>query len=91
MLQARARSRNIPGGRVSASPAIALGVRAEQCPPAFRRVFAAGHAAAFYLSQLAKGILSGEVAVGAGDREGALVTSEFIVLEIEVKQENAGH
>lgn len=43
-------------------------------------------AAAFYLSQLAKGVLGGELAVVAGEHQTALATSEFVVLEIEVKQ-----
>lgn len=43
-------------------------------------------AAAFYLAELAKGVLHGELAVVAGDRRTPLATSEFVVLEIEVKQ-----
>jgi amphi-Trp domain-containing protein len=43
-------------------------------------------AAAFYLSQLARGVLSGELAVVAGEHETSLVTTEFLLLEIEVKQ-----
>jgi amphi-Trp domain-containing protein len=43
-------------------------------------------AAAFYLAELAKGVLSGELAVAAGERQTPLATSEFVILEIEVKQ-----
>jgi amphi-Trp domain-containing protein len=43
-------------------------------------------AAAFYLSELAKGILSGELAVVHGQDQKLLATSEFVVLDIEVKQ-----
>jgi amphi-Trp domain-containing protein len=43
-------------------------------------------AAAFYLSQLAKGVLSGEIAIAVGDQQLQLATSEFVVLKIEAKQ-----
>lgn len=43
-------------------------------------------AAAFCLFQLAKGILSGELAVQAGEHSTALPTAEFLILEIQVKQ-----
>jgi amphi-Trp domain-containing protein len=43
-------------------------------------------AAAFYLSQLAKGVLSGEIAIAVGDQQVQLATSEFVVLKIEAKQ-----
>jgi amphi-Trp domain-containing protein len=43
-------------------------------------------AAAFYLSQLAKGVLAGEMGVQAGDRRVELAASEFLVLDIEVKE-----
>jgi amphi-Trp domain-containing protein len=43
-------------------------------------------AAAFYLSQLAKGVLSGEIAIAVGDQQLPLATSEFVVLKIEAKQ-----
>jgi amphi-Trp domain-containing protein len=43
-------------------------------------------AAAFYLSQLAKGVLSGELPIVAGEHETSLVTTEYLLLEIEVKQ-----
>ncbi|HEY7363743.1 MAG TPA: amphi-Trp domain-containing protein [Methylomirabilota bacterium] len=43
-------------------------------------------AAAFYLSQLAKGVLSGELAVVSGEQATSLVTTEYLLLDIEVKQ-----
>ena len=43
-------------------------------------------AAAFYLTQLARGVLAGEVKIGQDDRQLSLATAEFILLEIEVKQ-----
>jgi amphi-Trp domain-containing protein len=54
--------------------------------PAKYRGHARRDAAAFYLSQLARGVLAGELKVTQGDRETSLATSEFLVLEIEVKQ-----
>jgi amphi-Trp domain-containing protein len=43
-------------------------------------------AAAFYLSELAKGILAGELAVVHGQDTTTLATAEFVVLDIEVQQ-----
>jgi amphi-Trp domain-containing protein len=43
-------------------------------------------AAAFYLSQLARGVLMGEMVVGTGERPTPLATAEFVILEIDVKQ-----
>jgi amphi-Trp domain-containing protein len=43
-------------------------------------------AAAFYLSQLARGVLAGEIAIAVGDQQVQLATSEFVVLKIEAKQ-----
>ena len=43
-------------------------------------------AAAFYLTQLAKGILSGELSVQSGQEQIVVVTSEFMSLDIEVRQ-----
>ena len=48
-------------------------------------------AAAFYLSELAKGLLSGELAVLSGQQQTVLATSEFMLLDIEVKQRKRGH
>jgi amphi-Trp domain-containing protein len=54
--------------------------------PARFRGRARRDAAAFYLSQLAKGVLSGEIGVLASGREIILATSEFVLLDVEVKQ-----
>ena len=54
--------------------------------PAKFRGRARRDAAAFYLSQLAKGVLAGEVGVLAGDQRIDLAAAEFIVMDIEVKQ-----
>jgi amphi-Trp domain-containing protein len=43
-------------------------------------------AAAFYLSQLARGVLAGEVAIGSAEHQLILATSEFLFLKIEAKQ-----
>lgn len=43
-------------------------------------------AAAFYLAQLARGILGGEIVATAGEQQTVLATAEFVVLEIEVEQ-----
>jgi amphi-Trp domain-containing protein len=59
---------------------VSASIPAKFCGPARR------DAAAFYLSQLARGVLSGEVVVVAGDQQTALTTSEFLLLDIEVKQ-----
>jgi amphi-Trp domain-containing protein len=54
--------------------------------PAKFRGRARRDAAAFYLSQLAKGVLAGEVGVLAGDQRIDLAAAEFIVMDIVVKQ-----
>jgi amphi-Trp domain-containing protein len=43
-------------------------------------------AAAFYLTQLAKGILSGELSVQSGQEQLLVATSEFMSVDIEVRQ-----
>ena len=43
-------------------------------------------AAAFYLTQLAKGILSGELSVQSGQEQVLVATSEFLSVDIEVRQ-----
>ena len=43
-------------------------------------------AAAFYLTQLAKGVLAGELTIAVGDQQIRLATSEFVILKIEAKQ-----
>jgi hypothetical protein len=54
--------------------------------PANLRSRARRDAAAFYLSELARGILHGEVTFVAGERRTSVVTAEFLVLEIAFKQ-----
>lgn len=48
-------------------------------------------AAAFYLAELAKGLLAGEVGVVSGQAQFALATSEFLVLEVNVVQRKRGN
>jgi amphi-Trp domain-containing protein len=43
-------------------------------------------AAAFYLTQLAKGVLAGELTILVGEQRVQLATAEFVVLKIEAKQ-----
>src|SRR5262249_61428416 len=43
-------------------------------------------AAAFYLTQLAKGVLAGELAIAVGDQQIQLATSEFVILKIKANQ-----
>jgi len=43
-------------------------------------------AAAFYLTQLAKGVLAGELTIVVGEQQVQLATAEFVVLKIEAKQ-----
>jgi len=59
--------------------------------PAKFRARARRDAAAFYLSQLAKGLLAGEVVLMMGEQQVRLATSEFVVLEIEAKQKKRGN
>ena len=54
--------------------------------PAKFRGRARRDAAAFYLSQIARGVLAGELTLDDGEHATTLATSEFVVLEIEVKQ-----
>ena len=54
--------------------------------PAKFRGRARRDAAAFYLTQLAKGILSGELALLSGQQHILVATSEFVILEFEVKR-----
>jgi amphi-Trp domain-containing protein len=62
-----------------------VGLLTATIPAAFRGR-ARRDAAAFYLTQLAKGVLAGELGVVTGHGQTALVTSEYLVLKIEVKQ-----
>ena len=54
--------------------------------PAKFRGRARRDAAAFYLSQLARGVLTGEMGVQPGDRRVEMAASDFLVLDIEVKE-----
>jgi amphi-Trp domain-containing protein len=54
--------------------------------PAKFRDRARRDAAAFYLSQLSKGVLAGELALVSGEQQVELAVSEFVLLQIEVKQ-----
>jgi len=59
--------------------------------PAKFRGRARRDAAAFYLSQLAKGILSGELGIVSDQQQTVVATSEFVILEFEVKQRKRGY
>jgi amphi-Trp domain-containing protein len=54
--------------------------------PARFRGRARRDAAAFYLSQLGKAILDGELDVQNGEQSTTLATSEFVLMKIEVRQ-----
>jgi amphi-Trp domain-containing protein len=58
--------------------------------PAKFRARARRDAAAFYLSELARGILHGEVTFVAGEQRTSVAPAEFVVLEIECKQKRHG-
>ncbi len=47
-------------------------------------------AAAFYLAELAKGLLAGKVGVVSRAGQTVLATSEFMQLDIEVRQAKSG-
>ena len=74
---------------VPAAPPIAQATQREQVTAAIPAKFharARRDAAAFYLTQLAKGVLSGELSIVVGDQQVQLATAEFVVLKIEAKQ-----
>jgi len=48
-------------------------------------------AAAFYLAELAKGLLAGEVGIMSGQEQFVLATSEFLLLDIKVVQRKRGN
>jgi amphi-Trp domain-containing protein len=48
-------------------------------------------AAAFYLAELAKGLLAGEVGIVSGQEQFVLATSEFLLLDIKVVQRKRGN
>jgi amphi-Trp domain-containing protein len=62
---------------------------ASSVPVRFRG-WARRDAAAFYLTELAKGILSGELSVRSRQTEVAVATAEFMTLDIEVRQRKRG-
>ena len=73
----------------AASPATVEETRREQVTAAIPAKFharARRDAAAFYLTQLAKGVLSGELSIVVGEQHIQLATAEFVVLKIEAKQ-----
>jgi amphi-Trp domain-containing protein len=74
---------------VPAAPPTAQATQREQVTAAIPAKFharARRDAAAFYLTQLAKGVLSGELSIVVGEQQVQLATSEFVVLKIEAKQ-----
>jgi amphi-Trp domain-containing protein len=58
--------------------------------PAKLRARARRDAAAFYLSELARGILHGEVTFVAGEQRTSVSPAEFVALEVECKQTRHG-
>ena len=48
-------------------------------------------AAAFYLSEIARGVLAGEITLDAGQHATTVATSEFVLLDIEVKLKKRGN
>ena len=85
-------SRSVSAKAVPAVPAAPPTVQATQreqvtaAIPAKFHARARRDAAAFYLTQLAKGVLSGEISIVVGEQQVQLATAEFVVLKIEVKQ-----
>ena len=58
------------------------------------RSFAVGRAGTrrrFYLAELAKGLLAGEVGIVSGQEQFVLATSEFLLLDIKVVQRKRGN
>jgi|SRR5215467_3945829 len=89
-------SRSVSTKAVSAVPAVPAtpqptvqAAQREQVTAAIPAKFharARRDAAAFYLTQLAKGVLSGELSIVVGEQHVKLATAEFVVLKIEAKQ-----
>ena len=82
-------SRSVSAKAVPAAPPTAQATQREQVTAAIPAKFharARRDAAAFYLTQLAKGVLSGEISIVVGEQQVQLATAEFVVLKIEVKQ-----
>src|SRR5262245_8964960 len=83
--------RNVSAKAASAVPAAppVQATQREQVTAAIPAKFharARRDAAAFYLTQLAKGVLSGELSIVVGEQHVKLATAEFVVLKIEAKQ-----
>jgi amphi-Trp domain-containing protein len=85
-------SRSVSAKAVPAGPAAPPTVQATQreqvtaAIPAKFHARARRDAAAFYLTQLAKGVLAGELTILVGEQRVQLATAEFVVLKIEAKQ-----
>jgi amphi-Trp domain-containing protein len=85
-------SRSVSAKAVPAVPAAPPSVQATQreqvtaAIPAKFHARARRDAAAFYLTQLAKGVLAGEISIVVGEQQVQLATAEFVVLKIEAKQ-----
>jgi amphi-Trp domain-containing protein len=85
-------SRSVSAKAVPAVPAAPPTVQATQreqvtaAIPAKFHARARRDAAAFYLTQLAKGVLAGEISIVVGEQQVQLATAEFVVLKIEAKQ-----
>jgi amphi-Trp domain-containing protein len=78
----------VPAGPAAPAPTVQATQR-EQVTAAIPAKFharARRDAAAFYLTQLAKGVLSGELSIVVGEQQVQLATAEFVVLKIEAKQ-----
>jgi amphi-Trp domain-containing protein len=74
---------------VPTAPPTAQATQREQVTAAIPAKFharARRDAAAFYLTQLAKGVLAGEISIVVGEQQVKLATAEFVVLKIEAKQ-----
>ena len=85
-------SRSVSAKAVPAVPAAPPTVQATQreqvtaAIPAKFHARARRDAAAFYLTQLAKGVLAGELTILVGEQRVQLATAEFVVLKIEARQ-----
>ena len=79
----------VPAEPAAPPPTVQQATQREQVTAAIPAKFharARRDAAAFYLTQLAKGVLSGELSIVVGEQQVQLATAEFVVLKIEVKQ-----
>jgi amphi-Trp domain-containing protein len=79
----------VPAVPAAPPPTVQQATQREQVTAAIPAKFharARRDAAAFYLTQLAKGVLSGELSIVVGEQQIRLATAEFVVLKIEAKQ-----